>query len=227
MLLQWSGIGIVAGSGKLNGTVLAKNKGGSYARTKVTPTNPQTTAQQNARNILSTQSQAWGGLTQVQRDGWNNAAPSFPYTDRFGNSKNLSGQTLFVKLNANLNYADVAAIDDVPAPVAIPAITALTIAGATSTTLSITFAPTPVPAGFALILRLTPNIKPGREFVKNQFRNVAVVAAAGTSPHNTFAAYEALFGPPVTGSKIFVQAFYISTDSGQSGIPLQAQIIVT
>ena len=227
MLLQWSGIGIVAGSGKLNGTVLAKNKGGTYARVKVTPTNPQTTAQQNGRNILATHSQGWGGLTQAQRDGWNNAAANYPYTDRFGNIKHLSGQQLYVQLNSNLNYANAAAIDDAPTPVAIPAITSLGIASATPTALSITFTPTPIAAGFAMILRLTPNIKPGRAFVKNQFRNVAVIAAAGTSPHNTFAAYEALFGPPTTGSKIFVEAFLVSTTSGQAGIPLQAQIIVT
>ena len=31
-------------SGKLGGQVFSKNRGGSYVRTKVTPTNPQTAA---------------------------------------------------------------------------------------------------------------------------------------------------------------------------------------
>ena len=226
MLLQWSGIGIVAGSGKLNGTVLARNKGGTYARVKVTPTNPQTTAQQNIRNILSTHSQGWGGLTQAQRDGWNNAAPNYPYTDKFGNSKKLSGQQLYVQLNSNLNVAEQVAIDDAPTPVAIPAITSVHIASATPTALTVAFAPSPVPVDFTMIVRMTPNIKPGLTFVKNMFRVVTTVAAAGATPANVFAAYDALFGPPVAGNKIFVQISLTSNLTGQSGIPLKAMLLV-
>ena len=38
---------------KLNGSVFSKNRYGAYVRTKVTPVNPQSTAQQNTRNNLS------------------------------------------------------------------------------------------------------------------------------------------------------------------------------
>lgn len=53
------GAGIVDGSGKLNGWVASKNRGGSYMRTKVTPLNPSTSAQQNARGILGSLSTQW------------------------------------------------------------------------------------------------------------------------------------------------------------------------
>lgn len=226
MLIQWSGVGIVAGSGKLNGTVVARNRGGAYARVKVTPVNPQTTAQQNGRNILSTWSQNWRALTEAQRQGWNSNSENFPYSDRFGNSRKLSGQQLYVKLNANLNYADAPGIDDVPSPVEIPAITSISITASSPTSLSIAFTPSPVPAGFALILRMAGNVGAGKSFVKNLFRNVSVVAPAGTSPFNALVNYEAIFGTLVEGSKIFVQAFLISTTSGQAGIPIQTSAVV-
>jgi hypothetical protein len=227
MKVLWSGIGMVAGAGKLNGTVLSKNRGGAYARVKVTPTNPQTIAQQNSRNILSTWSQGWRGLTPEQRQGWINAAPSFPYTDVFGASRILSGQQLYVKLNANLNYAGVTGIPDAPSPVEIPAITAFSIATASSTVLTVAFSPTPVPADFSLIIRATPSIPPGIAFVKNRFRIVAALPETTATAHSIFAAYSAIFGDPTPANYIFAQAFYISTVTGQPGIPLQASLIIS
>lgn len=227
MRILYSGIGIVDGSGKLNGTVMSKNKGGAYARTKVTPVNPQTTSQQNQRNILSTWSQGWRGLTPAQRSGWSTAAVNFPYVDRFGNVRQLSGFQLYCKLNINLNIANVAGIDDAPTPVEIPAITALTCAGDESAlSYTVTFAPTPVPAGFALLIEAVANVAPGKSFVKNLFRSIHAVAAAGTSPYNGNTSIAAKFGAPVAGNQLFVRATMISTTTGQRGVPIQAQVVI-
>lgn len=211
---------------KLNGTVFSKNRYGAYTRTKVTPVNPQTTAQQNARNRLSTQSQAWRGLTETQRQSWIDGAANFPTTDIFGNTKILSGQALYVRLNANLALIGEAAIDDCPNPVAIPAFELSTVAADDSANTVILTGTTPVPADFALVVMGTPNITPGISFVKNRFRFVDAIAAAATSPYDISAAYTALFGDPVTGQKIFIKAFLISTITGQAGIPVQASTIV-
>lgn len=212
---------------KLNGTVFSKNRYGAYTRTKVTPVNPQTDAQQNARNNLSTHSQAWRGLTETQRNSWIDAAASFPFTDIFGNPKILSGNALYVKLNNNLVNAGGTAISTAPTPVSIPAITLLTLTATGVPALSLAFAPTPVATGFSMMIFATPNITPGRNFVKNEFRFIKAVAAAATTPQNLLTAYEAVFGAPVTGNKIFVRAFLVSTVTGQAGIPLSTVAIVT
>lgn len=211
---------------KLNGSVFSKNKGGAYIRTKVTPVNPQSVAQQNVRNHLSTNSQAWRGLTEAQRQGWNNAAPNFPYTDIFGNIKQLSGFQLYVKLNTNLAVIAAAAISDAPTPVAIPALTALSLAATPSPSLSLTFAPTPVPADFKMIVESTPNVTPGKEFVKNLYRVIAVEDAAATSPFNALASFQALFGDPIDGMKVFMRVKLVSSLTGQAGIPLATSALV-
>ena len=54
-------------SGKLGGQVFSKNRGGSYVRTKVTPTNPQSTAQMSIRGIFASISSRWSSLTEAQR----------------------------------------------------------------------------------------------------------------------------------------------------------------
>jgi len=222
----FSGIAGVDLRGKLNGSVFSKNKGGAYVRTKVTPVNPQTTSQQNARNRLGTQSQAWRGLTEVQRQSWIDAAPNFPYNDIYGNSKQLSGFQLYVKLNTNLALIGEAAITTAPAPVAIPALALTSVTADDSANTVIIAGTTPVPADFAMVVMATPNVSPGKTFVKNLFRFTSAEPAAATSPFDVSAEWTALFGDPVVGEKVFVKCFYVSTLTGQAGIPVMAQTIV-
>lgn len=212
---------------KLNGSVMSKNRYGSYVRNKVTPTNPATTAQVQARNRLATFSQAWRGITQSQRNGWINGASAFPIIDIFGQSKILAGNALFTQLNVNLAITGTAQIDDLPTPVSIPALTTLSATSAAGTpSLSIVFAPTPVAADFALVIEATPPTSPSIKFVKNKYRIIAVRAAASTSPFNALSAYAAVFGNPVEAQVISIRVRLISTITGQSGIPLQAESVV-
>ena len=212
---------------KLNGTVFSKNRYGAYARTKVTPVNPQTTAQQTARNNLATNAQAWRGLTESQRQSWISAAPSFPFTDIFGNSKILSGSALYVKLNSNLANLGIGSLTDAPSPVSIPALLTLDLSVVASTgVVSVQFTPTPIPAGFQLQIFATPNVGPGISFVKQAFRFVGNIASAGASPAVITTEWASLFGAPVLGQKVFIRCALVSSDTGQLGIPLQAQTIV-
>lgn len=212
---------------KLNGSVFSKNRYGGYVRTKVTPVNPQTAFQQAARNILATNSQAWRGLSEADRQSWISATPSFPFTDIFGNSKVLSGSALYAKLNGNLAQDGSAPLSAAPSPVSIPGLSGLSISAAAGTgVVSISLDQSVVPTDTVLIVDATPNLGPGISFVKNRFRRVTAAAATITTPVLITSEFAARFGAPVAGQKIFVRVFLISTVSGQSGIALQASTIV-
>jgi hypothetical protein len=218
---------IVDGRNKINGFVASKNRYGSYLRTKVTPVNPQTTRQQLFRNMLATNSQAWRGLTESQRQSWIDGASNFPQTDIFGNTKILSGQALFVKLNNNLFIGGGAPLDTCPSPVALPILGEVTVtADDSANTVIITGVTDPVPADTAMIVFATPNVTPGRSFVKNQFRFVTTFNPAAAAPFDISTAWTALFGDPVIGNKVFVKCFYISRVTGQATVPAQGQTIV-
>ena len=212
---------------KLNGTVFSKNRYGAYARTKVTPVNPSTISQTKARSTLSTQSQGWRGITQPQRQGWIDAAASFPFSDIFGNSKILSGSALYVKLNTMLANYGPGTIADAPAPVAVPAFSLLGISASTvGGVVQITFDPSPVPPNFVLIVRTTGNVGPGISFVKNKYRFISSAEASQVSPMPLTANFAAKFGEPVLRQKIFAQAFLMSTTNGQVGIASSASTVV-
>jgi hypothetical protein len=216
---------------KLNGSVMSKNRYGSYMRNKTTPVNPQTTFQQNVRAQLAANSQAWGGLTEAQRSGWRALAAELPFTDIFGDSKILAGNSLYNKLNGNLNKIGEASISEAPVKISVPSLLTFSVAAVAAvdvlTSLNLTFTPTAIPAGYSLVVYATPGISPGRNFVKNQFRLVTAIAETTASPVNIFTAYSARFGAPAEDMKIFVRVALVSNDTGQQGIPLEAVAVVT
>jgi hypothetical protein len=72
-------------SGKLAGTVYARNKGGAYVRQWVKPTDPQTVAQLSARANFASSSSSYHSLTDPQKAQWNgfaltNFTPKHPIT---------------------------------------------------------------------------------------------------------------------------------------------------
>lgn len=217
--------------GKLNGSVLSKNRTGNYIRNKITPVNPQTTYQMNARAIFAAMSQAWAGLSQVQRNGWAALAATLPFTDIFGDPKILTGQNMFVKLNSNLLKIGEPQIDAAPLKEAIPAIqisalVATQTAGAL-TVLDATIVPTTVPAGFAVVVFATPAINPGVSFVKNQFRMIGVAPAPAVGVISLATLWNARYGGLSAGQKVFVRFALVSESSGQQGIPSEAVDIAT
>lgn len=212
---------------KLNGSVMSKNRYGSYVRNKVTPVNPQSTAQQTVRQRLGSNSQAWRGLTEEQRQSWIEGAANFPVFDIFGDQKILSGSALFVSLNNNLAMIGAAALTTCPVPVAVPSnIIESVAADVSDTSIEIGFSLDPVPANFALVLQATPLITPGVNFVKNRYRFTTSLPAATATGADIYAAWNTLFGSLVAGQKVFVRGFLVSTTTGQAGVPSVASTIV-
>lgn len=89
-------------SGKLNGSVAVRGKGGNYIRNRVIPTNANTQAQVEVRQLFAVVSKLWSNLTEEQRDSWNSATETWKYSNLFADIKQLSGKALHQKLNSNL-----------------------------------------------------------------------------------------------------------------------------
>lgn len=219
---------IVAGSGKLGGHVAAKNRSGSYLRTKVTPVNPQTTFQSAIRNRLATLATAWGSLTDAQRLAWNNAVNQYKGTNIFGDIVNPSGFNLYTRLNSNLGLIGVAPISLPLLPVALPSFLSMAVTPAAGAqTIGGAYTPTPIPAGVAIRVDATPAMPAGRMFVKNDFRFVQLLAAAAASPAALGAAYITRFGAVGSaGKRIFFRFTAYSLTTGQKGIPIIVSAII-
>lgn len=218
---KWGAL-LVDGRGKVGGHVLTKNRQGAAMRTKVTPSNPQSNAQVAQRNMLSSYSQGWRGLSAAERAAWESAAQDVNRQNIFGDSYSPTGKNLYTLVNINIQMAGGTPVTSPPAFEAATPITSLAFGSNTSAAQTVTFAPTPVPADHILIIEGTRPLSAGVTSPGAAFRKFTSVAAAGTSPANTFTAYQTKFGTPVTGKKIFLRAYTINLNSGERSLPLQA-----
>lgn len=216
---------MVEGRGKIGGHVASRNRSGAYFRTKVTPVNPKTVYQQNARNLLASMSQAWRSLTQAQRDAWNQAVSDFARTDVFGDLRNPTGKNLFNLLNVNLLNSGSSAITDPPLPVATPPIVAAsaTIAVGTSQ-FNVAFTGVGGASDFIHVWATDP-LSPGVSYAKNRLRFIASLAGNTASPAAIWAAYVARFGSPTVGQKVIVQLVGVAS-TGQQGVASETSGIV-
>lgn len=215
---------VVDGRGKIGGHVASRNRSGAYLRTKVTPVNPATLYQVAARALLTSLSQGWRALTQAQRTAWDAAVSDFAGTDIFGDLKNPTGKNLYTRLNANLRNAGQSLISSPP----VPSGAELALAGALVITNggAKTVAYTGATAASTVQVWATAGQSPGKKFVKSEYRLVTIFTGGDPSPVDIATEYEARFGEPAVGSKVFVQLRCVNNDTGETGQATETSTIV-
>lgn len=217
MKIKWGAL-VVDGRGKLGGHVAAQNRGGSYLRTKVTPSNPQTTFQTAIRQLFGSISIGWGGLTPSAIKAWNAAVDEWKSTNIFGDLKQPSGKALYQRLNMQAIVANFSAIPLPPAKAEIPFSNVSAIAFDISDA-SITATGLYSGTDAAVIMFSSGPVTSGTTFVKNLMRVVSVTNGGAYSPTTAYSQYVGRFGIPVAGQKVFI-GYKIVLPNGQAS-PMQ------
>ena len=101
-------------SGSIAGTTFSRNRGGTYIRNRSIPSLATSDAAMNAKNRLALVSQRFQALTQAQRDAWTAFARQNTVTDVLGEQISLSGHGMHNRINARLEQAGDALLDDPP-----------------------------------------------------------------------------------------------------------------
>jgi len=221
------GILIGSASGSVGGTTVSRNHYGLYARTRATPTNPNTDYQQNVRSLLSTYSSAWQGLTDAQRIAWATWAQGHPVVDSLGQSQILTPHTAYIQLNTRLALAEEAAIDVPPIGTAPNGLTTLVLsADQGAGTFDLTFTATPLAATERLWVRGALVASAGINYVENLLKLLVVSAAAQASPLDIEAETIVRFGSLADGQKLVVLASVFDNATGLLSVPRRSEAIV-
>lgn len=219
---------IVAGSGKLGGHVASKNRGGTYMRTRVTPANPKSEDQTKARNRLASISTLWKTLTADVILKWNQACELWKGTNIFGNSITPSGFNLFQRLNNNLVQIAQSEITSPPVPEEVPVIITGVLTAVHDGAVKVTFETDPIVTDSKIVCSATPTIPASQSFVKNKFCQIGVMPAIVEHVATLTTLYEARFGKVgAAGNKLFVQMVQIVKATGQAGIPVIYECVIT
>lgn len=212
-------------SGKLGGHVFARNRGGAYMRTNATPNNPQTSFQTAVRAIMAAISSAWSGLTDVQRNSWNNATDNFSRTDQFGDIRNLSGKALFQSLNQNLQNVGENVIDTAPESLPVPNIEFVSASGDEDTQdFELEFEGDTT--GSKILIFVTPPLSQGTSFVKNKLRVLTFIAGGPESTENIGILYGERFGLLVQGQNIHVGVIVVNASGQASPMTVVKSLII-
>ena len=226
MLIKCGAI-VTDGRGSVGGHTMSKNTYGAYMRTKVTPVNRSTTAQQAVRQSLTAIAQLWRTLSDAQRSAWDSLAREVSRTNIFGDSVSLTSFNLFLRLNRELNNIGVASISNAPNIPTVSSLTSLTLTAKVAAGLvSLAYLPTPVPASHEMVIDFTPQVSQGISFVKSEYRKLAVSDAAAASPYVGTSDYATRFGAPILNKRIFARAKFVEKTTGFSSLWLQCSTIV-
>lgn len=213
--------------GKIGGTVFSRGKSGAYAKNRVIPSNPRTSAQQSVRGFFGTLSSLWRTLTQDERDNWNELANELSFQNKIGDAIKISGLALYQKFNGNLNTIGVATLAAPVAPQGVTAIGAVSVAPAVDEIIVGASLVSEEVVGTELAIFATPSISPGINNYNNRFRLIGTTTATLIGGGiNVYDDYIAKFGAPVLGSRVAVRLLPINSNTGESGVAVQGDAIV-
>lgn len=120
MLVKYGG-GIVQASGSLAGNTAARNRFGNYMRARTVPVNPQSARQVAARNRISFLAEEWSDtLTAAQRLAWEAYAAAISWTNKLGESVNLTGFNHFIRSNAAILSVGFSVVAAGPTVLSLP-----------------------------------------------------------------------------------------------------------
>lgn len=222
--VQFSAVGITDMRAKLNGQVFSRNRGGAFVRTKVTPNNPRTTAQQLVRGFFGSISQGWSGLTEEQRASWNNAVDNWKRTDVFGNLRTPSGKALYQRLNNELQVSGQAQLQTAPGLVEIPAlnISGVVIDGDDTFVIDYTTDLT----GLKVLVYATPPLSAGTTNANNRFRLISVFDGGDSAQFNIITAYNAKFGAIPANPNIQVRVKLVAPNGQVSSLYQEKAVVL-
>lgn len=169
----------------------------------------------------------WAALTDEQRQSYINATGVFR-SDRFGNPQPVKGKELYVLAFQNLLHTGAGPQNTWPDLVSPQPLNALSgAASVAGTSNDLTFATTPLPANMHALVYATAAKRPTiYRPSQSAYRYIAHFAPATASPFDIYAAYNAKFGIPVAGVRIFVRVVIVDARSGLASAKVDTNYIV-
>lgn len=171
--------------GKEGGIVFNTWRGINTAKSATSPVQPNSSAQLDIRDHVTTASRAWASLSNVQRTGWNDYANAHTESDWTGAAKRLTGQNWYVRcavLNALCGAAAIAAAPAIAAPASITGAGFAYVAGPPKK-ITLTWS-APVAATSFLQIKKTPALSTGEIPKIEKARGLIVIGADTASPYD-------------------------------------------
>ena len=212
--------GIVHGiKGSIAGTIFQEGHAGSIVRAKMHAIKKQnpfliSSLGYTSQSVYQYLSQQWRALTDTQRASWVTAAPSFPYTNRWGDTYTPTSFNLFMSLNVNLVLSGIAYVATAPTPYTFLSFTFDSVSTITDTSMVLHF-DCDTDSNCRIEVKSCASTSKGSRSPRGGGKWITYSACnAGATP-DVIDEYKARFGTPINASKIYFAARLVNRVSGQ------------
>jgi len=210
-------------SGKLGGSIYARNHYGAYSRNYAKPTKPLTPTQLNAQDLFRQAMDAWKTLTTDQVKSWHTLASNVPYIDNIGQSMHLTAMNLFVRCNINLQMVGQSIITDAPNFPVFNVIPKFISARITFPSIqwNLDFAPFTTDSNIAYKIFATPALPLTVNFIKNYWRFIDFIPPGTVDEYSVEISYANLFPFLQSNCNVWFKLVPVNVLSGFQQIYLQ------
>ena len=214
-------------SGSAKGVTARQVGGRSILSVRSWPTGQTTTAQVVRRASMSKITKSYKTLTAAQMQAWENLAKHCSGASVFGQKAELSGINLYVRLNANRVMAGEAIVADAPiGQVAVPNVEYSDISVTPQLVVfgGIKHQSSP----YKMVVKMSGSQSAG---ISNGWSKTVIISSDveddwGEADITTL--YLKTIGvEPTPGQKVFIEAYWMDTDSGFTGQVFKDSVIVT
>lgn len=210
------------------GTTFSHNRAGQYQRNRRSPVQPVGTGRRaQVRANFSGASAAWSGLSAADQAAWTGFAAGHPITDALGQSVVLTGQQMFIRVNASAVNVGLAMLTVPPTDLVFGNLTPVGFTFSHTTGITVTWGPGATTGinAFAFSAQVSPGVNFMKTFWQPMGADGYMVQTLGTGAL-TAAKYAAQFGTPVVGQKVFARVTPVSSE-GWNGAPVIVSVLIT
>ena len=117
--IKFSGL-VTDMKGKAGGSVFSSNKQGAYMRNNKWGGGRKSKRWDASKAKLASLANTWKALSSEQQQAWNDAAPDYPFTNKFGEPYVASGYQVYMSLNGSLSINNLPLLQEPGAKRAFP-----------------------------------------------------------------------------------------------------------
>lgn len=208
-------------SGKIGGTVFARNRGGAYARSYAIPTRVTSTLAQAQKAAFAAASQGYANLTTAQIAAWDQYGQENPVSNRIGQLITLKGQSWYVGCNTRLIVAGETPLT-LPPILAAPVIAVASnpVVDTSDSSATIEVAAHTADASIRIIIYGARSVSAGKRYLENLYTGIYLSAAGASGTTLSFGAeLEAKLGEIQTGVTYHFKVVMLDKRTGLVSAP--------
>lgn len=214
---------------KLGNVVYLRNRGGAVVRTRVNPLETPTTNRTRVWNAWKTTTSAWFvGLTDAKVRNWQRFAEQLNRSDQYGQALRYDALRAWYAVNLRRVHLGLSILGTPPASLMVHGLRSLsvTVISGSPPTITITFTPSPLPAGHRLWIFASASLGIGITQYQPYRRWIGASGAGITSPFNAQPLYTARWAPPFAGDGIGWKVHTINEANGLTSPGIEFRSIV-